>query len=422
MSLRTLENEYAYILDEAVFLKGYLGMPDRQIGIVKNTPQEAFDYFINRFDIASNKVKQLFEEIDAAQNKGSFLTKLIQLKKRLLVFDGIGNFIPLLEQLDHKEVVLKELIGGNQKNNLEMKLGFLTEAKEIAATEDYKNGALLLQELKTKWIRTGPVTNDKSEDIEAELVAIYDDFYNRRKDYYEKLNAEIDGNIAKAHELIDLAYGLRRQPTIDEGFAELKRLQQEYRNLGNIPPKKQKDLARTFKKVTTNYYEYYCREKGIDVVKKVDPRIKMQQDMVAEVEKLSQSTDIFAAADRTKVLLNDWKNVKVPMDKADKSLADKFRNACDKIFELSYLMKVISRKYPAFAYMSDIDAEVTKFREMENIVKRAKFDITTLEEEIAGMGGVANVDRAIQSNFMTQKRKLQMKVVILEELRAKIQG
>ena len=33
----TLENEYAYVLDGKVFLKGYLDMPDRQIGEVKNT-------------------------------------------------------------------------------------------------------------------------------------------------------------------------------------------------------------------------------------------------------------------------------------------------------------------------------------------------------------------------------------------------
>ena len=52
----TLENEYAYIKDGKVFLKGYLDMPDRQIGEVKRTEEEAFQYFINRYQIAVNKV------------------------------------------------------------------------------------------------------------------------------------------------------------------------------------------------------------------------------------------------------------------------------------------------------------------------------------------------------------------------------
>ncbi len=88
----TLENEYAYIKDGKVFLKGYLDMPDRQIGEVKRTEEEAFQYFINRYQIAVNKVSQLESEITEAQNKGSFLTKLTQLRKRLLNFDGIGDF------------------------------------------------------------------------------------------------------------------------------------------------------------------------------------------------------------------------------------------------------------------------------------------------------------------------------------------
>jgi hypothetical protein len=124
----TLENEYAYILDSKVFLKGYMGMPDRQIGEVKRTEEEAFQYFVNRYDIAVSKVNQLETEIEEAQNKGSYLTKLIQLRKRLLNFDGIGNFIPLLEKLDVLEGSLTSLIGENQSSNLEIKRALIEEA------------------------------------------------------------------------------------------------------------------------------------------------------------------------------------------------------------------------------------------------------------------------------------------------------
>ncbi|MFT7272335.1 MAG: hypothetical protein ACI9V1_001863, partial [Spirosomataceae bacterium] len=58
MNGATLENEYAYIKDSRVFLKGYLDMPDRQIGEVKRTEEEAFNYFENRYDIAVGKVEQ----------------------------------------------------------------------------------------------------------------------------------------------------------------------------------------------------------------------------------------------------------------------------------------------------------------------------------------------------------------------------
>ena len=74
MENATLNDEYGYVKDSKVFLKGYLDFPDRQIGEVKRTEQEAIDYFKNRFNIVLNKVEQLEQEIDEALNKGSYLT------------------------------------------------------------------------------------------------------------------------------------------------------------------------------------------------------------------------------------------------------------------------------------------------------------------------------------------------------------
>ncbi len=51
MENATLNDEYGYVKDSKVFLKGYLGYPDRQIGEVKRTEQEAIDYFKNRFSL-----------------------------------------------------------------------------------------------------------------------------------------------------------------------------------------------------------------------------------------------------------------------------------------------------------------------------------------------------------------------------------
>ncbi|MEZ4902925.1 MAG: hypothetical protein R2822_14820 [Spirosomataceae bacterium] len=114
----TLMDEYGYVLDGKVFLKGYLGNPDRQIGEVKRTEQEAIDYFKNRFSIATAKVEQLEKDVEEAQNKGSYLTKLVQLRKKLLSFDGLGDFVPLLARLDALEVVLEDLIKVNQEKTL----------------------------------------------------------------------------------------------------------------------------------------------------------------------------------------------------------------------------------------------------------------------------------------------------------------
>jgi len=417
MEAVTLENEYAYIKDGKVFLKGYLDMPDRQIGEVKRTEEEAFQYFVNRYQIAINKVNQLESEIAEAQNKGSYLTKLMQLRKRLLNFDGIGDFIPLLNKLDELETYLRSLIVDNQANNLTIKRDLINEAKEAVEEIDWKIVADNLQEIKTRWIRTGPVEKPLNDELEAEFREILDGFYQKRKAFYDEMNRVIDERIAKYEELTKGAEMLFRMGDWEASFKELKRLQTEWKNVGDVPPKKLKFLFRRFKKLTTTYYEKYCNAKGIKIVQRVDPRVEAQRKMMEEAEALAAQKDIFAAAERAKVMLNDWKNIKVPANLAERNVAERFRGACDKIFELSYLMKVVTRKVPNYNYLSDKQQTLTKFREMESIVIRARGELKQLIESYDGVARNEEMDKIMNSNINTQKRKLLMKEVILEELR-----
>ena len=70
-------NKFGFCRDGKVFINPYLSFPEREIGFVRNSEEEALAYFVKRFDLALSKVKGLSAEIEAAQNKGSFLTKVL---------------------------------------------------------------------------------------------------------------------------------------------------------------------------------------------------------------------------------------------------------------------------------------------------------------------------------------------------------
>lgn len=397
-------------------------MPDRQIGEVKRTPEEAFKYFEDRYDIALEKVKQLQEDIETAQNKGSYLTKLKQLRKRLLNFDGIGDFLPLLNTLDQLETSLSGMIDENQSNNLEIKQGLLEEALAIADSTEWQEVADMLQEIRTRWIRTGPVPKESQDEIEEAFKVALDGFYQRRKTFFEEQRKITDERLLRYHELIKVADSLLDRRDWDDAFVELKRIQSEWKMVGKIHPKILRDPYKRFKKLTNTFYERYCKAKGIEVKPRVDPRIEAQQKMVAEVDRLAESDDMIAAANRTKTLLNDWKNIRIPFNMVDRELAERFRSACDKIFELSYLMKVVHRKNPTYGYMSHEQKLQAKYNEMAYIVKRARIDLQQLAETMGNVstGSDPEMDRMVANNLRTQQRKLLMKEVILEELRQKI--
>ena len=418
----TLMDEYGYVKDGKVFLKGYSAYPDRQIGEVKRTEQEAIDYFKNRFTIAQTKATELTAEIEEAQNKGSYLTKLLQLRKKLISFDGLGDFIPLLEDLDKSEGYLNGLILTNQDKNLEIKRALLEDMKavEVIGT-DWKTTTDQLQEIKLKWIRTGPVDKAYHEDIELAFQDQMDDYFRRRREFFSDQNRIVADRLEKYQELIQKSDLLQRMYNVDEAAIQARQLRQDWKEVGEVPIKRSMKLYKQFKRSHQRIQDKYNRVKGIATpVPTVHPMVAQQQKFYAEVVDLLKSGDILVAADRTKVILNQWKEIRVPSQFADRTLSEKFRLACDKIFELSYLERVLYRKYPAFEIRSTEDQLGIKIREMEWLIKREKGDL----EVAISAAQTAQVDEDTAKQMMnrinTQRRKIAMKEKILEEFRAAV--
>lgn len=421
MENASLVDEYGYVKDGKVFLKGYLDYPDRQIGEVKRTEQEALDYFKNRFIIAENKVSQLEDDIAEAQNKGSYLTKLVQLRKKLLGFDALGDFPPLLDRLDAQEKVLTELITVNQLKNLEIKRALIAEAEAIVDSTDWRPTADALQEIKTKWIKTGPVDKSVEAEVEGRFQQLLDSFFQRRREFFNEQNKIIQERLDKYDELIRLAFRANRLGDLDAAFQEVRKLNNAWKAVGEVPIKKGGKLYKQFKKATTAFYAKYNEAKGIVIEKKLDPRIEAQMKMADEAERLSKQDDIAAAAERAKVLLNSWKEIKVPFKMQDKTINERFRAACDKIFELSYLHRVLGRKYPAFELKSQAEQIRTKIREMEYLVRREKSDLQFALQDADGLDPNKDEDKQVLNKINTQKRKIAMKETILREFQKQLE-
>lgn len=415
-----LAEEYGYVKDGKVFLKGYLNYPDRQIGEVKRTEQEAIDYFKNRFLIALNKVSQLRGEIDEAQNKGSYLTKLTQLRRKLVSFDAIGDFVPLLDQLDKDEEYLAELIQTNQLKNLEIKRALIEDAKAAAAIADWKEATDEIQEVKSKWIRTGPVDKELQEEIENGFQGVLDDFFHRRREFFSEQNRVIQERIDACEAIIKQVKQLNYTDDLDGAYLRARDIRNAWNNVGEIPTKKFFKLNKTYRHFFKFFYDKYNTAKGIVPKVTIDPRILEQQKLLAQAEEALAKDTIVVAADKAKVLLSKWKEIKIPFKQADRELAEKFRNVCDKIFELSYLNRVIQRKYPAFDMKSREEQLRTQTRELDWLIKREKNDVEVSVKSLDSFFGTEEEKKQFEGRINIQKRKIGMKEQIIREFQKEL--
>jgi hypothetical protein len=407
-----VKNEYGFCQDGKVYINAYLNFPQREIGFVRNTEQEALDYFVNRFELAKTKVIQLASEINDVQNKGSYLTKVVQMKAYLAEFDGLGDFQPLFTQLDSLEVFLKDLIQNNQIKNLEIKRALIEDAKVIAGQEDVLQATEDLMELKAKWVKTGPVDKKYQDSLSDDFQEVMDHFFLRRRAYFEEKNRQIDEKILILQGYIDSVHQLRKAEDLDDSIIKVKELQKEWKSVIGLPPKKQSMLWKNFKKANDMFFEKYNRVKGIEYKPRVDPRIQELTTMTGELElKLHDQPNMTATADLAKAYLVKWKEITAQIKSVDRQMAERFRNVCDKIFEMNYLLRVISYRHPALNEKPRIEQLKIMINQMDYMTKKERGE---LEDFIAQAESDRQMEeKPIISKINTQKRKISMKELLL---------
>jgi hypothetical protein len=417
--MESSSNLYGFCRDGKVYIKSYLNFPEREIRFVRTTEEEALQYFVKRFELAKTKVEQLVQQIDEVQNKGSFLTKVLQMKTYLAEFDGLGDFLPLFDQLNKLESYLSDLIKVNQEKNLEIKRALIEDAKAILAEDEVVESTDRFLEVKAKWLKTGPVDREFQDKLSNEFQEIVDSFFLRRRAFFEEKNRIIDEKINTLQSYVDSVHQMRKSGDFDGTIEKVKEMQKEWKTILGLPPKKQSQLWKAFKKANDMYFDSYNRSKGIVVKPKIDPRVQEMQDMTRELEeKFKNQEDMVKTAELAKANLMKWKDLSAKVKMVDRGLSERFRNVCDKIFEMNYLLRVISYRHANLSEKPRLEQLKIMINQMDYMSKKERSELEVFIAEVESDGTIA--DKPIQSKINTQKRKISIKEMLLTGFKAEL--
>jgi hypothetical protein len=178
-------------------------------------------------------------------------------------------------------------------------------------------------------------------------------------------------------------------------------------------------LWKNFKKANDMFFEKYNRIKGIDYKPRVDPRVQELNTMTGELEiKLGDQDNMVATAELAKAYLVKWKEVSAQIKTIDRSMAERFRNACDKIFEMNYLLRVISYRHANLNEKPRLEQLKIMINQMDYMTKKEKGE---LDDFIAQAERDRQMEeKPIQSKINTQKRKISMKEMLLANFKTEL--
>ena len=412
-----MEHPYGYIRENKVFLKGFMGQADRQIGEVKEDEVSTLKYFEARYALLGGKVERLKADIQENENKGSFLMKLIHLRDSLMQADALGDFIPLIEELNEQESLLNEIILGNRAKNLEIKTTLIAEAEQLKDSIDWKETTEAFKELKLRWIKTGPVEKEKQDEIEGQFEAIVQHFFENRKYFFEGLALQADENIKTYESLVEQARDAHDFPDVKMAFEISKKIQRQWKESGKVPAERRQPLWDEFSKLNNRIFSKYKRT--LNPGPMMHPRELMQkvEMLTEEIKQMASKPTSYALISRAKGIQEEWRKLPERKPKEANLIVRSFQFFSDIVFEKAFLEKLVHGKFEDFDNKSVEEQTQIKIALVKDLLRR---DQTELEAAQANSENFrvqsADFDIMMKKKLFSVKRKVDVKNYILKQL------
>ncbi len=373
---------YGYIKDENVYLKGYNDRPDRQIGVVKDSPEASIAYFEDRYQKLLEKVEEVAEAITESQNKGSYLMKLVHIRESLETYNAIGDYTAVERRILELEQGIEDYISENRIKNTEIKTALLAEAQELKDSDDWEEVSEYLKDLKMRWIRTGSV-GEEDDEISEEFDRCLDVFFERRKAFFDNERIVNDERILKykriSNKVRKLNYNKEKTPEMRQ---EVIDLQKAWKDVGVIPKWKYLKLYRNYKREVDLFFGNEPSNDSYGSYRQEPPVPTTPEGILESKRKLTEEVEGIASKFEN-VHLNNVKTKQVQWKKMgiirnndeDRLLNNRFHAACSEIFTHVFLENDAKENFEGYE-------EKTGFEQLKLKIKLIKDSIREEEPKL----------------------------------------
>ncbi len=262
------------------------------------------------------------------------------------------------------------------KENLALKLQVIEKVEPFATfqSESLKEWNARTQELtalKEEWEAIGPVDRKQTKDINKKFWSAFKSFFQHKGQYFKKLDAEREGNLALKRALVDQVIALQDNEDWSGTAEKIKQLQRDWKEIGPVPEKMRNKIYDEFRAACDHFFNR-LRDSSQQADREMEENQKQKESVLSEMEALSGTEAM-----------------------------DAFRQLSDRFSSIGHVPRksvtVIREKY---------EKAVARFTATlpEADGQRDKF---SLELSLAGMKGDPDAGRRLQQQEQQLRRKLQ---------------
>ncbi|NQZ76350.1 MAG: DUF349 domain-containing protein [Ekhidna sp.] len=384
---------YGYIKDGKVYRQAWGAHADREIGEVRDDDQgKSAQFFEERFSDLEKKISDVTEKIDATENKGSYLMKLIHLREHLGTHDGLGDYQKLHDDILKYESLVKDIIQKNRVRNTQIKLALIEEVKQAVELINWKEATEKVNDVKSRWIKTGSAELDKNKQLEEEFWELVKSFFERKKQFFEDKQRltdhrrrQYEGLIIEAKGLVDL-HGQER-------FNKVKALKEQWKEIGGIPAELYQPLNNDFNK----------QLKGKRFVPPKDYSDTLKKLLEIKEGKVSFQKEELDAIKRTL-----YKDKTRSQDK----------QGCLELIpilnEREFVNKISLKRFSDFSKLDSEKKKNIRKGILKDLIARDQEDLKIFEENSANFSSAdGKMNKMVENKIKSQKKKIEVKTKLL---------
>lgn len=282
---------------------------------------------------SEEELKKTYDQFRELQEKWRDIGAVPQAAKNTLW----NNYHFLVEKFFDKVKINKELKDLDLKKNLEQKTELCEKAEELLLEPSIVKSFQQLQKLHEAWKETGPVPNDKKDEIWERFRAATEKLNKRRQEYYDGLREEQQKNLAAKLVLCEKAEQIAAStPETPRQWQELtnqiNELFEMWKTIGFAPKKVNNEVWNRFRAALDSFFrnkkDFFQKFKENQT-----ENYNQKLNLCLQAEALKESTDWRRTTDELIALQHEWKKIGTVPSKFSDKIWKRFRAACDEFFK-----------------------------------------------------------------------------------------
>lgn len=317
--------------------------------------------------------------------------------------------------INKKHQAYFEQLHEKEEENLQQKQGIIEQLKTIDLTtlttaKLWDTATETVKQLQEQWKQIGFAPKKVNQEIYNEYLALCNQFYTAKNNFYKQLKEMLADNLQKKRELLQKAEQWKDSEEWDKATDALVKLQKEWKEIGPVARKYSDDLWKQFTAACDSFFE---RKKATTQNKFAEERknLEKKREILKEIEQLAVTTKN-ETVEKLKELIARYNAVGfVPFKEKDK-LYKQFRTATDRIFNQ---LNIDSRNRRLEEFSKEVEekdgnALLNERRHLVRKYESLQQEIKTSENNILFFTGSSNKSSQLiedmERNIARQKQQL----------------